>query len=89
MKLPQIATLLQETSAEMAAERRDKRNAYFERSVENVTELEVAVSKVEALLWLDRLVYHYWRSTARLAEYQTATKKSKHGEATKNFALMD
>ncbi|MFJ7951258.1 Na/Pi cotransporter family protein [Lysinibacillus sp. NPDC096418] len=88
-KLPQIATQLQETSAEMAAERRDKRIAYFERSVENATMLEVTVSKVEALLWLDRLVYHYWRSTARLAEYQTATKKSKHGEATQNYALVD
>lgn len=88
-KLPHIATLLQETSAEMAAERRDKRIAYFERSVENAAKLEVTISKVEALLWLDRLVYHYWRSTARLAEYQTATKKSRHGEATKNFALTE
>lgn len=82
-KLPQIATLLQETSLEMATKRRDKRNAYFERSVENTEDLEETVSKVEALLWLDRLVYHYWRTTARLAEYQTATKKSRHGKQQK------
>ncbi|MET4561418.1 phosphate:Na+ symporter [Lysinibacillus parviboronicapiens] len=88
-RLPEISMLLQETSAEMAAERRDKRNAYFENSVGNMVELETAVSKVEALLWIDRLVYHYWRTTARLAEYQTATKKSRHGEATKDFALTD
>lgn len=88
-RLPEISVLLKETSSEMAAVRRDKRNAYFEHSVENVVELETAVSKVEALLWIDRLVYHYWRTTARLAEYQTATKKNRHSETEKNVAATE
>jgi len=54
-----------------------------------VVELETAVSKVEALLWLDRLIYHYWRTTARLAEYQTVTKKGRHVEAEKNTAIVE
>lgn len=44
----------------MAVERRNRLNEYFERSVMDDTELEVAVSKVETILWIDRLVYHYW-----------------------------
>ena len=54
----------------MAKERREKRIEYFERSVTSETELEVAVSKVEALLWIDRLIHHYWRATAHMAEFQ-------------------
>ena len=69
-KILDISILLEQTSQQMAQERRDRRNQYFERSVSNETQLEVAVSKVEALLWIDRLVYHYWRATARMAEYQ-------------------
>jgi len=82
-RLPEIANLLEATSSEMATVRRDKRNAYFEHTVENVVELEIAASKVEALLWIDGLVYHYWRTTARLAEYQTFTKKGRHTETEK------
>jgi len=88
-RLPEIATLLEVTSSEMAAVRRDKRNAYFEHTVENVVELETAVSKVEALLWIDRLVYHYWRTTARLAEYQNVTKKGRHIEAEKSTVTIE
>lgn len=68
-KLIEVAGVLEFTSGEMAKERRKRRDDYFERSVANETELEIAVSKVEALLWIDRLVYHYWRATARMAEY--------------------
>ena len=69
-KLSGIAILLEHTSQEMAKERRDKRIEYFERSVTSETELEVAISKVEALLWIDRLIHHYWRATAHMAEFQ-------------------
>lgn len=66
-----MSILLEQTSQQMAQERRERRNQYFERSVANETQLEVAVSKVEALLWIDRLVYHYWRATARMAEFHS------------------
>ncbi|WP_198926837.1 hypothetical protein [Lysinibacillus sp. FJAT-14222] len=55
-RLLEISTFLEETSLEMANERRDKRNVYFKCSVENVVELEIAAAKVEDLLWFDRLV---------------------------------
>lgn len=71
----EITELLENTSQQMAEERRTKRNEYFERSAKNETELDLAVSKVEALLWIDRLVYHYWRATARMAMYVESTEK--------------
>ncbi|WP_332651474.1 Na/Pi cotransporter family protein [Lysinibacillus sp. 54212] len=70
-----LSILLEETSQRMAMERRNRRNEYFERSVMNDTELEFAVSKVETILWIDRLVYHYWRAVARMAEFKTADEK--------------
>ncbi|MEK3765387.1 MULTISPECIES: Na/Pi cotransporter family protein [unclassified Solibacillus] len=69
-KLMDISIILEETSQKVAQERREKRILYFERSVANETQLDLAVSKVDALLWIDRLIYHYWRATARMAEYQ-------------------
>lgn len=70
-QLIDVSLLLEQTSQEMAEERRNRRNQYFERSVSNETELDLAVSKVETILWVDRLIYHYWRATARMAEYQS------------------
>lgn len=70
-KLLDISIILEQTSQQMAQERRNKRNQYFERSVANETQLDLAVSKVDALLWIDRLVFHYWRATARMAEFQS------------------
>ncbi len=69
-ELLDISLLLEQTSQQMAQARRDKRNEYYERSVANETELDVAVSKVDALFWVDRLVYHYWRAIARMAEFE-------------------
>lgn len=69
-ELLDISLLLEQTSQQMARARRDKRNEYYERSVANETELDIAVSKVDALFWVDRLVYHYWRAIARMAEYE-------------------
>ncbi|WP_343206459.1 Na/Pi symporter [Bacillus sp. B15-48] len=68
-KIVEFASSLAETSATIADERRERRHRYFERSVKNETELETSVEKVEALLWVDRLAYHYWRTIARMAEY--------------------
>lgn len=76
-KLLEVSILLEQTSQEMAKERRDKRNEYFERSVKNETELEEAVAKVEAILWVDRLIFHYWRATARMTEYQALNADKK------------
>lgn len=66
-----ISILLEQTSQEMAQARREKRNEYFERTVSNSSDLEIehAVLKVESLLWIDRLIFHYWRASARMAEY--------------------
>lgn len=80
----EIAQLLENTSQQMAAERRTKRNEYFERSAKNETELDLAVSKVEALLWIDRLVYHYWRATARMAMYVESTEKRNEKQNSEN-----
>ena len=74
-KLQDISIILEQTSQQMAQKRRNKRNQYFERSVSNETQLDLAVSKVESLLWIDRLVYHYWRATARMAEYQMVNEE--------------
>lgn len=70
LQLQQMSDILEQHSHMMAQARKNKREEYFERSVANETELAVAVSKVGALLWIDRLVYHYWRATARMSEFQ-------------------
>lgn len=74
-KLSKISTLLERTSQEMAKERRVKRIEYFERSVTSEAELEVVVSNVEALLWIDRLIHHYWRAIAHMAKFQALNKE--------------
>lgn len=61
---------LEKTAHTIAEERRTRRRKYYERTAVRETELEVAMSKVQALLWIDRLVYHYWRAFARLVEFQ-------------------
>ena len=69
-EIVEIEKLLEQDSQKMAEERRRRRNEYLERSVVNETQIDVAVSKVQSILWIDRLVYHYWRASARLASYQ-------------------
>ena len=73
-----ISILLEQTSQQMAQARREKRNEYFERTVANSSELELerAILKVESLLWIDRLIYHYWRASARMAEFVKLSKKN-------------
>lgn len=62
------ASLLEETSMKIADERRARRQHYFLQTVKSETELEIALAKAQALLWIDRLVYHYWRAVQRLTE---------------------
>lgn len=73
--LENITLLLEQKSQKMAEERRARRNQYFERTVANDAALDIVVSKVEALLWIDRLVFHYWRATARMAELKDLKEK--------------
>ncbi|MEO4054647.1 Na/Pi symporter [Solibacillus sp. CAU 1738] len=74
-RLLDISLVLEQSSQHIAQARRDKRNEYFERSVSNETDIDVAVSKVDALLWIDRLVYHYWRAVARMSECQAINEE--------------
>lgn len=68
-ELQQVATILKEASTQMASERKRRREEYFERTASNETNIEEAIAKVEAVLWIDRLIYHYWRGTTRLQNY--------------------
>lgn len=73
-KLLDISLSLEQTSQQMAQKRREKRIQYFERSVANESQLDLTVSKVDTILWIDRLIYHYWRATARMAEFQSISE---------------
>lgn len=68
-ELEHITNILEEASTNMAKERKRRREEYFERTVSSEAEVEVAISNVEAVLWIDRLIYHYWRATARMQQY--------------------
>lgn len=74
-KLLEVVGILEQKAQKMAEERKNKRDEYFELSVIHKTQLEEAASKVDALLWIDRLVYHYWRATARLADFLVGKNK--------------
>lgn len=76
-ELQMIEALLRDASSEMANERKTRREEYFERTVANQTDIEEAVSKVEAVLWIDRLIYHYWRAIARLEAYHTVNRSKR------------
>lgn len=61
----------------MASERKRRREEHFERTASNETNIEEAIAKVEAILWIDRLIYHYWRGMTRLQNYvDLNTKRS-------------
>lgn len=66
--LIKVASSLEEISTSIANKRRVNRNKYFLQSVKSETELETALAKVQALLWIDRLAYHYWRAIHRLTD---------------------
>ncbi|RUL55593.1 Na/Pi cotransporter family protein [Lysinibacillus antri] len=75
-KIFEVEKIFEQTSEKIAAERKRRRNEYFERTVENATQIQVAFSKVESILWIDRLVYHYWRATARMAMFCSFEKNN-------------
>lgn len=68
--LSKVTKKLEETSQKMAEERRSRRQEYFERTVEQDAEIDLIVTKVDALLWIDRLIFHYWRANARMFELE-------------------
>lgn len=68
-KIRDISIEFEQTSQYTASARRQKRNEYFERMAVNETETELGVAKVDALLWVDRLVFHFWRASARMAQF--------------------
>ena len=74
-KYEDIEILLEHTSLEMAQARREKRNQYIERTAYNESAIDETVLKVESLLWVDRLIFHYWRASARMAEYVKLLEK--------------
>lgn len=80
-KLIEMEQVLEKTAHKIAEERRTRRRKYYERTAVRETKLDVAMSKVQALLWIDRLVYHYWRAFSRLVEF----KKGAEMEESTNF----
>lgn len=71
VELKAAAALLEETSLKIANVRRIRRNEYFLQSVRSETELDTALAKVQALLWIDRMIYHYWRAIVRLTDVKS------------------
>lgn len=53
-------------SSELAETRRVQRARAFERAARGELPADLAVARVEALLWLDRVAYHQWRAAAHL-----------------------
>lgn len=75
-KLLEIEKELMRTAQSIAEERRTRRRIYYEQTVIKETEIEEAMTLVQSLLWVDRLVYHYWRAFARLVEYNKKNEES-------------
>lgn len=74
-ELQSVADRLEEISLRFADRRRAGRDHYFLQSVRNETGVDTAMTKITALLWIDRLAFHYWRTIARLAEYANDDSK--------------
>ena len=69
-QLLNVSLLLEQTSQNMAEERKNQRDLYFVNLIDNNLQVKTTMTKVESLLWLDGLIYHMWRSSARLSELQ-------------------
>lgn len=54
---------LEKESLRIADIRREYRREMIERSVFNKKDVDDAIAKVHTLHWIDRVVYHVWRST--------------------------
>ncbi|WP_416145215.1 hypothetical protein [Planococcus koreensis] len=64
--MPELIAELGEASAAMAEHRKVRRDEYFVRAAKSGKELDLVLKKVEALLWYDGVLYHFWRAAARL-----------------------
>lgn len=73
-ELQQVA-ILKEVPTQMASERNRPREEYFERTASNETNIDEVIAKVEAALWIDRLIYHDWRGATRLQNYVNLNTK--------------
>lgn len=67
-QLPGLIEELGDASAAMADHRKVRRDEYFMRAAKSGAELDLVLKKVEALLWYDGVLYHFWRAVARLGE---------------------
>jgi phosphate:Na+ symporter len=66
--MPALTVELGDASAAMATHRKVRRDEYFVRAAKSGDELDLVLKKVEALLWYDAVLYHFWRAVARLGE---------------------
>lgn len=66
--LPSLTLELGEASAAMAKHRKVRRDEYFVRAAKSGQELDLVLKKVDALLWYDGVLYHFWRAVARLED---------------------
>ena len=66
--MPALALELGEASAAMANHRKIRRDEYFVRVAKSGDDLDLVLRKVNAVLWYDRLLYHFWRAVARLGD---------------------
>ena len=66
--MPALVSELSDASAAMASHRKIRRDEYFVRAVKSSDELDLVLKKVDALLWYDGVLYHFWRAVARLED---------------------
>lgn len=64
--MPALVSELAVASAAMANHRKIYRDEYFVRAAKSSDELDIVLKKVDALLWYDSVLYHFWRAVARL-----------------------
>ncbi|WP_422123291.1 Na/Pi cotransporter family protein [Planococcus sp. X10-3] len=66
--MPALTSELRDASAAMANHRKVRREEYFVRAAKSGAELDLVLKKVDALLWYDGVLYHFWRAVARLSD---------------------
>jgi len=66
--MPALASELDDASSAMATHRKVRRDEYFVRAAKSGGELDIVLKKVDALLWYDSVLYHFWRAVARLED---------------------
>lgn len=66
--IPALVSELSDASTAMASHRKVRRDEYFVRAAKSGAELDLVLKKVDALLWYDSVLYHFWRAVARLED---------------------